>query len=125
MDTPTLRAYFLGFFKGKKVYRFPVIVTLNKGFGGSVEDWTDPRQERHEVVAFTAAQAADYVRDLYATRAETELTVYGPKGGKAAYRFIGWHSAIGAGVFGPKQPTQLGLHADGYNVRDDLFTRSL
>lgn len=99
------KARLLGVLNGRKVYEFPVVVSLNKGFGGRLEDWIDSPQVREDVIAYTAAQAADAVREDYATRAETEITVYGPKGGKAAYRFIGWYSAIGN--------VMLGGHYDG------------
>ena len=104
-----LKAHFLGKHKGKKVYRFPVEAKLNKGTFGTVDDWLNPGREVHLVVAYTAAAAADYVRELYAQRAETEITAYGPKGGKAAYRFIGWYSAIGNTLLGTRGQ-QLRLH---------------
>lgn len=89
-----LQATKIGAYQGRRVFRFPVRVQMN-----------DSRQlatiaERVVLVhAFTAADAADAVKADYATRAETEITVYGPKGGRAAYRFIGWHSALCHSLF--------------------------
>jgi len=102
----------IGTYKGRKVYEWPVEVTLNKGFGGTLEDWTDPQREVWYVIAHRAADAADYVRKQFERRPETEITVYGPKGGKAARRFIGWYGAIGAELFeARREPQQLGVFA--------------
>lgn len=84
-----LAARALGTFQGKRVFRFPVRVQLN-----SSRQLCTVAELVYLVHSFSAAAAADYVRDLWSTRAETEITCYGPKGGKAAYRFIGWESAI-------------------------------
>lgn len=45
------------------------------------------------VIARTAAEAADFVRDRIYDVPETEIYAWGPKGGEV-YRYIGWHSAI-------------------------------
>lgn len=85
-----LAARSLGTLHGKRVYRFPVRVQLNNS-----RECRTVAELVYLVHSHTAAAAADYVRNLWATRAETEITCYGPKGGKAAYRFIGWESAVG------------------------------
>ena len=84
------KAYLLGKLGKRKVYAFPVRVRHN-----------DSRQLRTiaqytiDVVAFTATDAANAVRDDVATIAETEITAYGPFGGETE-RFVGWYTAIGA-----------------------------
>ena len=99
----TYRARQLGTLKGRKVYRFPVRVQCNSSHAcATLATYV------YEVDSFTAADAANHIRQLYATRAETEITAYGPKGGAAAYRFIGWESAIGhAMIASYGQPRQL------------------
>jgi hypothetical protein len=78
---------------GKHAYRFPVRVRVNQPLG-TVEDWLNPATGMTTVIALTAAQAADWVRERMATVANTEIEVYGLKGGIAARRFIGFESAI-------------------------------
>ena len=84
-----MRAYFKGKLNGRNVYLFPVKVLRN-----------DSRRLRtvavdmHHVLAYTTAEAANFVRDMYRHRPETEIYAYGPKGGETA-RYIGWFSAIG------------------------------
>ena len=87
-------------YQGKRMYRVPVRV-----------DFNDSRRcatvavLHLEVVARSAAAAANYMRDRYADRPETEVTAWGPKGGKA-YRYIGYESAIWAAMMAPKGPEQ-------------------
>lgn len=79
----------LGTYKGKRVHRFPVQVRCNSShLLATVATLT------YLVHSTSAAKAADCIYQLFATRAETEITVFGPRGGKAAYRFIGWQSAV-------------------------------
>lgn len=89
--------------RGRKVYRVPVVITLNNS-RGSVLDWTDPPRSVLYVLSHSAADAANYAARIYATRAETEICAFGPAGGKTR-RFIGWHSAIGAAMFAPRDET--------------------
>ena len=78
-----------GFYKGRRYYRIPVRVRLN-----------DSRSCRTvaEVIQFilapSATEAANHVREIFASRPETEIRAWGPKGGEVD-RFIGWESAIG------------------------------
>lgn len=91
--TTDLRARHLGKLHGKQVTRFPVIVR---------QEWLD--RELHdsevavEVIAHTAADAADLVRNEVAAKVErpTQITVVGVKGGVAAHRFIGYDSMVWA-----------------------------
>lgn len=88
---------------GRKVYRVPVRITLNNS-RGSVADWTDPPTQWVHVLSHSAADAANYLARIYATRAETEIDAFGPQGGRVR-RFIGWHSAVGAAMFAPRDET--------------------
>lgn len=80
---------------GQKVYRFPVKVLLNDS--RNHHRWLYPVEEWHQVHATNAAEAANYIRELYRFRAETEVFAYGTKGGET-YRYIGYDSAIFAGM---------------------------
>ena len=88
---------------GKRMYRVPVRV-----------DFNDSRRcatvavLHLEVIASSAAAAANWVRAQYATRPETEVTAWGPKGGKA-YRYIGYESAIWAAMCELNGPVQEAL----------------
>jgi hypothetical protein len=84
-------AHLLGTYKGRKVYRFPVTVRV---FMGGFE-WAEVEDK---VDAYTAAEAANHVRDEWQTVPQVEVVAYGPKGGKT-HRWIGWESAIGARMF--------------------------
>lgn len=108
-------ARLMGLLNGRKVYQFDVKIVLNKS-NGTIDDWTDPTTIRESVIAYTAAAAADYARDMWIHRAETEITVYGPHGGRAAYRFIGWTSAIGSMMFNRPSARQLSLIRESASV---------
>lgn len=84
-------AKYLGRLKGKNIYRFPVQVILCNSRDHTT--WGCEKEEWHQVIAPSAADAANYVRNLYHLRAETNVYAYGPKGG-ATYRYVGWESAI-------------------------------
>jgi hypothetical protein len=72
---------------GTRVYRFPVDIDANDSRLLSTQ------RIRVYVDAANARDAARYVQDELATRPETEITAYGPKGG--AHRvYTGWHSAV-------------------------------
>lgn len=100
-------------YQGKRVYRFPVVVQLNDS-----RQMATIAEHEHEIISHTAAAAADCVRAMYATRAETEITVYGPKGGKAAGRYIGWHSAICNQLDANREPRARQLTLTEENVND-------
>lgn len=93
----------VGKLQGRTVYRVPVRVDFND----SQQCATVARRE-FTVLAYSAADAADWARDRVATRAETEIYAWGPKGGQA-YRYVGWQSAIAAELFRPRGPAQLSL----------------
>jgi hypothetical protein len=99
------RAIPIGRLHGRTVYRIPVRVKLNDSRSDLAETLGTIREELHRVTAFTPALAANFVRDLYATRAETEIFAYGPQGGET-YRYVGWDTATWAAIssgFGRKQ----------------------
>ncbi len=79
---------------GQRVNRVPVYVVFNAPMArvpGTLATI------RYEVLASTAADAANMVRDLWADTPNTEILAYGPKGGEV-HRYIGWYSAIGLGI---------------------------
>lgn len=93
-DIPTdAAAVPCGSYRGRRFYRIPVTVHLNDS-----RRCTTLAQLRFNVIAPSAADAANWARDRFATRAETEIYARGPKGGTVK-RFIGWESAIGAELF--------------------------
>ena len=95
-----------GAYKGRRFYRIPVAVSLNNSRALS------SRVVRFEVIAPSAADAANWARDQFATRAETEVYAKGPKGG-IVKRYVGWESAIGAAMFDSRaRVVQLPLFAD-------------
>lgn len=98
-----MKARLLGTIAGRKVYRVPVRVTLANS-SGTLADWCDPPRAVLHVIAHSAADAADYVRAAYATRAETTIEAFGPGGG-ITRRFVGWHSAVGAALWAPGPAT--------------------
>jgi len=82
-------ARYLGKIAGKRAYRFPVEVHLNDSRACAT------LQVLHsDCISHSAAEAANWAREIAGTRPETEIIVYGPKGGETR-RFIGWESAIG------------------------------
>lgn len=93
----------VGRYKGRNVYRVPVYIRMN-----SSRTCATVAARWITVTAYGAADAANWVRDNTA-RPETEIVAIGPKGGEQ-HRYIGWHSAIGAALFGRGAiPNQLQL----------------
>jgi hypothetical protein len=102
------KAQLLGTHKGRKVYRIPVRVALNDS-----RACMTVREDYHEVIAYSAADAANWARDQYATRAETEVFAYGPKGGET-HRYIGWYGAIGTALLDrPARSLRLDFDLEG------------
>jgi len=98
----------IGMINGKPVYRVPVRIVCNNS-QGHVEEWLDPPTVLTEVIARSAAGAANFVRDLMGDTPETEITAYGPKGGEV-YRYVGWESSIMYQMIRHQQaPQQLSL----------------
>lgn len=81
-------------YQGKRVHAYPVTVQLNDS---RLMDTV--AIHRYQVTSTSAAAAANLIRAIYADRPETEITVFGPYGGRAAYRYVGWHTAIGHALF--------------------------
>lgn len=92
---------------GRKVYRVPVKIIFNNS-AGTVDDWINPPTSEIDVIAYSAADAANWARAQYATRPETEIISWGPQGGETR-RFIGWESAIGAEMLAPRAPVTAAL----------------
>jgi hypothetical protein len=93
-----------GSYRGRRCYRIPVTVDLNDS-----QLCATIARLRFNVIAPTAAAAADWTRDRFATRPETEIRATGPRGG-VVKRFVGWQSAIGAELF-DRTPRPLQLDA--------------
>lgn len=103
-------ASYLGTYQGRKVYRFPVDVRLNDSRSNLLETLGTLAVVYTTVDAYSAQDAANAIRAEWETRPETEIVVYGPKGGKTE-RFIGWYTAIGSAMFGrdSAEPAQVRL----------------
>lgn len=72
---------------GAIVYSVPVRVLLNNSKN------LDSRELEFNVLGLSAADVANFVRDQFKTRPETEIYAYGPRGG-VEQRFVGWDTAI-------------------------------
>lgn len=100
----------VGKLQGRNVYRVPVTVQLN-----SSRLCTTVARHRMTVLAYGAADAANYARNLYATRAETEIFATGPRGG-ITKRYVGWESAIAAAMFQRPRVLQFDWVADEFRT---------
>jgi len=91
--------------RGRKLYRVPVRVTFNNS-SGTIDDWIAPPFIEFDVIAYSAADAANWAAREYESRPETEIIAFGPQGGRTR-RFITWERAIGAELMtrGPSTAT--------------------
>lgn len=80
---------------GRRVYRVPVVVRFNDS-----RLCATVRSESFDVLAYSPYEAANWARAHVATRPETEVYAYGPKGGTVR-RYVGWDSAIFARLCEP------------------------
>jgi hypothetical protein len=106
-----MNAHFLGTYRGKRYYRFIVLVECNIGAHPGASDLTHQVCSEFEVIAPTAADALWLVKDDIGPKlpAPTEFTTWGPgklrrgsctrQQGKATHHFMGWNSLIGAQMF--------------------------
>ena len=78
--------------RGRKLYRVPVRVTFNNS-AGTINDWIAPPTIEFDVIAYSAADAANWAAREYETRPESEIVAFGPQGGRAR-RFISWERAV-------------------------------
>lgn len=78
--------------RGRKLYRVPVRVTFNNS-RGSIDDWIAPPYIEFDVIAYSAADAANYAAREYETRPETDIVAFGPQGGRTR-RFVSWDRAV-------------------------------
>ena len=99
-----LYAHKLGKHKGKTYCRYPVKVRCNEPLG-NVDAWLNPKEGIFNVIAASPNDAANFIRDKFATIACTEIFAYGPKGGVTS-RYIGWESAIGYAIFASRPATE-------------------
>ena len=88
-EMQTARARRVGTYRGKPLYRIPVVVCLNDSHTMRTKG-----RAWYEVLAHRADDAANLIRAEWAHRPETEVIAFGPSGGRAR-RFIGWESAVG------------------------------
>lgn len=89
-DLPNARP--LGKVKGRMVSRFKVRAVFNNSYECRTVATLD-----YDVIAHTASDACNLIRDLWQHRPETEIITYGPQGGETR-RYIGWESAIFNGI---------------------------
>lgn len=79
---------------GQRVHRVPVYVVFTAPMArvpGTVATI------KYDVLAGSATDAANLVRDLWQDTPNTEVLAYGPRGGEV-HRYVGWYSAIGLGI---------------------------
>ncbi len=69
-------------------------------WGQSIND-LEGQCERFTVLARNASEAANSIRDQFATTPCTQILTFGPKGG-AIERTVGWETAIGNTIMGAK-----------------------
>ena len=92
-----------GRYKGRRFYRVPVHVAIVN------TDTLGERRTSFLVIAPSAADAANYARDLFARVPCTNISAIGPRGATVR-RFVGWESAIAARMFDrTPEPVQLRL----------------
>lgn len=96
------RARFIGKVAGRKVHRIPVLVRCNDS-----QLCATVAEHRFEVIAHSASEAANWVADMI-TRPETEVTAWGPQGGRVD-RFIGWDTGIWKWIKSSRDPYQMTL----------------
>jgi hypothetical protein len=90
----------------KKLWKVPVVIRVNDS-----RLCATIKQKTLWLIAKSAADAANWVRDQLDFLPETEIEAYGPKGGRA-YRFIGWSTAIGTGIFAPLSEEEIAERLD-------------
>ena len=98
----------IGTYKGRALYRIPARIVFNNS-GGRLSDWLSPPVVEMEVIAQSAAQAANWARDNEVPPgvAEVEIHAWGVNGGHIQ-RFIGWESAMASLMLtAPAQSAQL------------------
>jgi len=107
LRTRDLAALKVGKAHGKQYYSVPVRILFNDSRSCSTVAikivWVKARN---------ATEAANYIRDEYSWRPETEIYAYGPKGGKI-HRYIGWESSIGNALLGGATPSSHSLNLEG------------
>lgn len=79
----------------EKLFKVPVVVKVNNPDLCDVE-----KKTLFWIIAKSAVDAANWVRDQLEFLPNTEVWAWGPKGGET-YRYVGWQSAIGAEIFHP------------------------
>ncbi len=94
------RARKVGKVNGRNVYRIPVRVALNSSRLCRTVAAFD-----YFILAHTAADAANLMRDEWIHRPETEIRAKGPQGGTVE-RYVGWESCIAHRLFSSPRPQQ-------------------
>lgn len=106
-----LRARFLGTVNGRKVFSWPVTITIGE-LASLTQEHRYPKLEVR-VTAHTAQDAADNVTQDVGQFACTEINVWGPKAGLACKRFWGWDRAIYRRMIEARHNGQLSLPLNG------------
>lgn len=100
---PNARA--VGKVAGRQAHRFTVLAILANS------RLLTETEVSYSVIAHTADEAVNLIRDLYEERPETTILTFGPKGGRTE-RYIGWDTAIGNMLWSSRD-TQLNLNLKG------------
>jgi hypothetical protein len=79
----------------KKLWKVPVVIRVNDS-----RMCETIRKKTIWLIAKSPTDAANWARDMLEFLPETEIEVFGPKGG-VVHRYVGWHSAMAAGIFEP------------------------
>lgn len=90
----------------KKLWKVPVVVRVNDS-----RLCETIREKTIWLIAKSSQDAANWVRDKLEFMPETEIEAFGPKGGRQ-YRYVGWHSAISAGIFEPLSDEEISERLD-------------
>lgn len=95
----TNKAKYLGIYKGRKVYRFPVEGKVESLIGNELfcvveKDW---------VTSYTTVEAANHFLKYMMEKWErpVDVTAYGIRGGKY-HRYAGWYSVIAHSIMRPR-----------------------
>ena len=102
------KAKLKGTLDGRKVFDWPVKVTL--GEQAALAQVNHYPKGIIWVTSYTARDAADLVQFQYRKRPCTQIEVFGPRGGVACHRWVGWDSSIYQSLLDlDREPNQLRL----------------
>jgi hypothetical protein len=90
----------------KKLWRVPVVVRVNDS-----RLCETIKEKTIWLIAKSPQDAANRVRGQLEFLPETEIEAFGPKGGRN-YRYVGWYSAMAAGIFEPLSEEEISERLD-------------